>query len=419
MILLSSRTDYEAFQYLSFFNPDFTFDLCITPSLDGLTRLVLQYVTPIYILLLLSLALLITRIIARSRRLSKYTSKRSFLQALWLLFLITYINIANTTFELLHCKIVGPLNGIQNLVLAHDASVVCYQGVHLPYAIIAIILASFFVLPFPWYALVLMCFPKLKPITDVYCSPYKDNRRSWVWWSLKRRIFLVLLGVFVQDFVYRHFSLLLAFALILAVFELTWPYQTQFDNYFGCFVSWMTLVVGIVTLPSIYLYVDPYRIVSAILVLATIVFGFCLLIVETILRFKGKSVGVVLRNCMRPRLVEIKEYVVEKFRSVGRSSNALELEDSTSSSILPSVSTIDATGYREPLLDSSYFGEGESSFNSTSVERGSKKKGKSTKKHQHSMTQSSNARIRPTMSVISPDRSSRYSDSGFAAVHSE
>ena len=225
--------------------------------------------------------------------------------------------------------------------------------------------------------------------------------------------------MFVQDFVYRHFSLLLAFALILAVFELTWPYQTQFDNYFGCFVSWMTLVVGIVTLPSIYLYVDPYRIVSAILVLATIVFGFCLLIVETILRFKGKSVGVVLRNCMRPRLVEIKEYVVEKFRSVGRSSNALELEDSTSSSILPSVSTIDATGYREPLLDSSYFGEGESSFNSTSVERGSKKKGKSTKKHQHSMTQSSNARIRPTMSVISPDRSSRYSDSGFAAVHSE
>ena len=416
MILLSSRTDYEAFQYLSFFNPDFTFDLCITPSLDGLTRLVLQYVTPIYILLLLSLALLITHIIARSRRISKYTSKRSFLQALWLLFLITYINIANTTFELLHCKIVGPLNGIQSLVLAQDASVVCYQGVHLPYAIIAIILASLFVLPFPWYVLVLMCFPKLKPITDVYCSPYKDNRRSWVWWSLKRRIFLVLLGVFVQDYVYRHFSLLLAFALILAVFELTWPYQTQFDNYFGCFVSWMTLVVAIVTLPSIYLYVDPYRIVSAILVLATIVFGFCLLIAETILRFKGKSVGVVLRDCMRPRLVEIREYVVGKFRSVGQSSNALELEDSTSSSIIPRVSTIDATGYREPLLDSSYFGEEE---NSTSVERGSKKKGKRTTKHQQSMTQSSNARIHPTTSVISPDRSSKYSDSGFAAVHSE
>ena len=419
MILLSSRTDYEAFQYLSFFNPDFTFNLCITPSLDGLARLALQYVTPVYILLLLSLALLITRIIARSKRLSKYASRHSFLQALWLLFLITYINIANTTFELLHCRFVGPENGVQELVLVHDASIVCHQGVHLPFAIIAIVLASFFVLPFPWYVLALMCFPKLKPITDVYCSPYKDNRRWWVWWSLKRRIFLVLLGIFVQDFVYRHFTLLLAFALILAVFELTWPYQTQFDNYFGCFVSWMTLIVGIVTLPSIYLYVDPHRIVSAILVLATIVLGFCLLMVEIVLRFKGKSVGAVLKDCMRPRFMGIKEYVIGKVKSVRRSSNELELEESTSSSIIPRVSTVDATGYREPLLDSSYFGEGDSSFKSVSVKQGNKRKGKSTMNHQHSMTQSPNTRIRPTVSVISPDRTSGYLDSGFAAAHTE
>ena len=419
MILLSSRTNYEAFQYLSIFNPDFTFNLCITPSLDGLTRLALQYVTPVYILLLLSLALLITRIIARSKRLSKYASKHSFLQALWLLFLITYINIANTTFELLHCRVVGPENGVQEFVLAHDASIVCYQGVHLPFAIIGIVLASFLVLPFPWYVLALICFPKLKPITDVYCSPYKDNRRWWVWWSLKRRIFLVLLGIFVQDFVYRHFTLLLAFALILAVFELTWPYQTQFDNYFGCFVSWMTLIVAIVTLPSIYIYVDPHRIVSAILVLATIVLGFSLLVVEIVLRFKGKSLGIVLRDCMWPRFVEMKEYVVRKIKSV-RNSNELELEESTSSSIIPSVSTIDATAYREPLLDSSYYAwEGGSSSKSVSVKRGNKRKGKSTMSHQHLMKQSPNARTRPTVSVIAPDRTSGYSDSGFATAHTE
>ena len=71
MILLSSRTDYEAFQYLSFFNPNFTFNLCITSSLNGLTRLALQYVTPVYILSLLGLVLLIARI----KYISKYVGK--------------------------------------------------------------------------------------------------------------------------------------------------------------------------------------------------------------------------------------------------------------------------------------------------------------------------------------------------------
>ena len=336
MILLSSRTDYEAFQYLSFFNPDFTFNLCITSSLDGLTRLALQYVTPVYILSLLSLVLLIARI----KYISKYVGKRSFLQALWLLFLITCINIANTTFELLHCKYIGPENGVHQFVLVHDASVVCYQGVHLPFAIIAILLAVFFVLPFPWYSLILMCFPKLKPITDVYCSLYKDHWRSWVWWSLMRRILLVLLGVFMQDFVYRHFSLLLAFAFILAVFELTWPYQTQFDNYFGCFISWMTLIVGIVTLPSIYLYVDPIRVVSALLVLFTILLGFCLLLLEIYLRlFRGTTISKAFKETMWPDLKIIKEYAVSKFRNMRGRSGAQELVESTSSSIVPRSST--------------------------------------------------------------------------------
>ena len=181
----------------------------------------------------------------------------------------------------------------------------------------------------------------------------------------------------------------------------------------------MTLVIGIITLPSIYLYVDPHRIVSAILVLATIVLGFSLLVVEIVLRFKGKSLGIVLRNCMRPRLVEMKEYVARKVKSVRRSSSELELEESTSSSIIPTVNTIDATAYREPLLDSSYFGEGGSSFKSVSVERGNKRKGKSTINHRHSMTQPPNARVRPTVSVICPDRTSGYSDIGYAAVHTE
>ena len=56
----------------------------------------------------------------------------------------------------------------------------------------------------------------------------------------------------------------------------TWPYQTQFDNYFGCFISWMMLIVGI---QCSYATVD-IRVVSALLVISTILLGFCLLMVQ-------------------------------------------------------------------------------------------------------------------------------------------
>ena len=32
------------------------------------------------------------------------------------------------------------------------------------------------------------------------------------------------------------------------------PIRLTFGNYFGCFISWMMLIVGIVTLPSIYVW---------------------------------------------------------------------------------------------------------------------------------------------------------------------
>ena len=232
-----------------------------------------------------------------------------------------------------------------------------------------------------------------------------------------RRILLVLLGVFVQDFVYRHFSLLLAFAFILAVFELTWPYQTQIDNYFGCFISWMTLIVGIVTLPSIYLYVDPIRVVSALLVIATIFLGFCLLLLEIFLRlFRGTTVSKAFRETMWPELTNFKQHTMNKLRNMRGRSDVQELEESTSSSIVPRSSTVDATAYREPLLDSCFGAD--ASINSMSSDRGNKRKTK-TSKTQRPTSPSNGSRYRPTTSIISPDRTTGYSDSGFATTYND
>ena len=224
--------------------------------------------------------------------------------------------------------------------------------------------------------------------------------------------------VYSCKIVYCHFSLLLTIAFFLAVFKLTWPYQTQFDNYFGCFISWMTLIVGIVTLPSIYLYVDPIRVVSALLVISTILLRFCLLLLEIYLRlFRSTTISKAFKETMWPKLKSIKEYTVSKFRNMRGRSGAQELVESTSSSIVPRSSTVDATAYREPLLDSCFGVDG--SINSISLERGSKRKAKTSLKRQRPMSPFDDSRSRPTTSVISPDRTSGYSDSGFATTYNE
>ena len=359
MVILSGRTDYEDFMFLAFFNPDFTFNMCITPHLDGLSRLAFQYVTPFYILILLFLVLLLTCI----KSCAKYFGRHSFLQALWLLLLISYINIAITSYELLHCRLIGPTeNGTRDYVLVHDASIMCFKGAHLPWAVISFFLVIVFVTPFPFVLILLTYFPKFKPIVDVYCSPYNDRRRWWVLLSILRRLVLVIVGVFIQDYVSRHFGLLITVSIILLVFLLTWPYQNSVDNYFGFLVTWMVLLTTIVTQPELYLFVDPLRAISTTLVVVTIFLGILLLVFEQILKRRGMTLSEFVSDRLIPSLRDcgylLKDSVKQIKTDADEDDRIRSLEDSTHSSIIPRYTTLDATAYREPLLDSSFIGSG-------------------------------------------------------------
>ena len=426
-IILSGRTDYESFQYLAIYNPDFTFNQCITSTLDGLGRLAGQYVTPIYLLLLLCVVLLLTRL--KLKGLSKYLGNHSFLRALWLVVLITFINIAIITFEIIHCRTVGPLNGTREFVLVDDPSVRCYEGKHLPFAIIAIVLAVVIILPFPFYTIFLMYIPKMKPITDVYCSYYKDKYRAWVWVSLARRLVLVLLGVFIQDTFYRHFFLLIGCIAILIIYVVTWPYQSRVDNHFGFFVTWMLVVLAAITQPDIYIYVDPSRIPSWLLVAIVIVIGNLLVILENYLhfRYQGMTVGKFYMEKIFPHYEGLKEMASERVKGLRkRSESEQELEESTS--IIPRISTVDATTFREPLLDSDfssfdYSSSIGSSVRSTDRRRRQKRQElriqrqeqeERERQERHEREEMERKTTRPTMSVVSS--SAGDSDGGFAVI---
>lgn len=297
---MAGRANYNQFSYLAFFNPDFTFNLCLTKDLAALGRLGLQYVTPLYILLLLLLLLLLTKV--KVRWISQRLGRHSFMKSLWFLILISYLNIALTTFELLHCRTIGPSNGERRQVLDHDASITCYKNGHLPAAVFAILTAIFIVLPFPFFTGILIYLPRFKPFTDAYTFMYRDWRRLWVAWSLFRRLLLVLLGVFVTGFASRHFSLLLGLLWILIVDIVTWPYRHYVDNLFSILISWLLVVIAVLTQPQLYLYIDPSRGPSGALVLLGILAGVVLAVVERVLWRRGDTVdGAVGRMVRRWR----------------------------------------------------------------------------------------------------------------------
>ena len=425
MIILSGRAAYQNFQYLAIFNPNFTFNLCIVSNLNGLIRLLLQYVTPIYILLLLCTVLLLTYI----KGLSKYLGRHNFLQALWLLFLISYLNIANTTFEIIHCRVIGPQEGGERTpVLVHDASIECFKGAHLPIAIIAIAIGILFVVPFPLYSIIFMFIPKLKPITDVYTSHYKRYFRYWVFWSLLRRLLLVALSVIIQDYFIRHVYLLLATILILSVFIFTWPYKTKVENNFGVFICISLLLVTFVTIPELDRTTDPDQIVSSLITTVTIVVGILLVVVETIFRHRSTTVGREWKSRIVPWFKKRKAALSQCWqRRTGKNRELEERELEVSTIVLP-ANTVDATAFREPLLDSVFTGStARTSLNSSSIEHARRKAKTTLAKHKSAtsspvkmengeMMDSQGRSIGVTV-VGPPDHTdTRLSDSGFATA---
>ena len=357
-LMLDGRNDYEIFHFMAFFNPNFTFNLCITPNLDALSGLILQYVTPVYILLLLLFILILTR----SKCVSRILGQHSILQGLWNVFFISYLNIAIVSFGILYCQKIGAMeiNGVpiqRELVLIQDASVRCFKGHHLLFAIIALITLILLILPFPIYTLIIMRNARWKPVADVLCSSYKDKHRWWLSFSLFRRLLLVITAVFFQDIQIRHLMLILLITFILLFQVATWPYKTRIDNSFALFVTWMLLITAIITQPSTYLTIDPQRGISMFLVVLTIFTGIVLLIQETAIRLlEMKSVGQFYKLKVWPSLVCCWKRLVHVWGGSRDSQQGLKESTRSNSSIIFQQRPKENSGsYRESLLDSQTF----------------------------------------------------------------
>ena len=351
MVLFNNRPGFGSFSHLGLLGDlDFSFGRCFSPDFTALERLAWQFFSPTFILFLLVILI----IFSKTKCFSKLSGKHSFLKALWFLILLSYSNLLLTSYSIVNCT---HIEGLSYYVLLADASIRCYTGVHLALAILAKALLVAVILPFPVYLTVLLCFPRWKPFVDVYASVYKDKLRWWVFCDLGRRIAIVTLAVFVQNFYLRQFAFLVLFVHIALLYGWFRPYINEVDNAIELLaIEYLVIVsaLSIVSLDQSGVVVDVAVAVSWVLIL--LVLAICLVRIaryvwKQIRSYYEKKTGNQVPRVQKAIALKMNSIFI-RVRNIGKSKrSAMELEETRVLAEEEQASTVpDYTQYREPLL---------------------------------------------------------------------
>ena len=202
------------------------FGVCLWDGMTDMQKMLLNYVTPFYILLCVGFFVF----------LSSYWkncpfSTQSTLRALALLSTFAYADFTRITFELLHFVSVNGKN-----VLYIEGDVEVFKGRHIPYAVFAIIVLLVVVILFPlslfFFHILIKYFVKLKGVIDAFQEPFKKGYERFAVFYLICRFVFIPIFVFVESGLIRDTLLAIACEIILIFFLFFKPYNEEKMNYF-------------------------------------------------------------------------------------------------------------------------------------------------------------------------------------------
>ena len=207
-------------------------DKCVVSNFKNLAHEVLRYIHPVFI----SLVVLAVIGVTHYSRFSTISKMNYGVRALCILLYLSFTALSDTSLRILDFKHFDDISGVY---VSIEPTVPYFHLVrHLPYAIVAICVQVFIVLPFlffmlfaPWIARIpSINLTRIKPILDEFQACYKDNYRCFAGYYLLCRQFVFLFslidfGEFGEIFFLQQLSLLVL--VIHAVFQ---PYRKRWLN---------------------------------------------------------------------------------------------------------------------------------------------------------------------------------------------
>ena len=213
------------------FSIDWSFGICLTRDLNALHRLAWTYLAPAYLLIMV----LLSYWLSHFYRFRRVFCRSTVIKMFWQFILLSFSSLASTSFQLMKCIDLHPKNvftdrGVSNWRFADDASIVCFSGEHLIWAVVATVIVAVFCIPLPLSLPFLHKYHRLIPFADIYSSLYKDNRRWWCSIDLLRRLVFAAIYTAEDDPENSHLAMVQVCLGLILLQMVMWPFESHKAN---------------------------------------------------------------------------------------------------------------------------------------------------------------------------------------------
>ena len=353
---------------VSFVNLDLGFPLCFYDGMDDVTKTGLQFVFPVY-LLVISLTIVLTShyclswsstsAVSCTHKIRQFIGKRA-VNVLATLIYLSYSKVLRTVIDIFTSTIVYLKNGSMIIVWTYDGTIKYLQGKHIVLFVLAMVASVFLVI----YTILLTFLPiidvcsekhklmkwlsqkvsRLKPFNDAYYAPYKGKWRMWLGARLWLVVLLYIPGPFLGSsnpslLLSIHVAMVIIFTIIQTCIM---PFEEAVSQKFICFGKYIYNMLDlfyllnyiILALVVSYLLAQDMnktqlQAVVGVLVGMSLVVFFCSILSHTSVIF--------LKRCGRPITTSLQGGISHPANDVNTASNS------------PKEYTVEL---REPLLDS-------------------------------------------------------------------
>ena len=202
------------------------FGSCIWKGIDNLQKLAFSYLLPVYILLV---SLIIT-LIAQNLPIS-YFSRNSTFRATCTLFVLCYATLTGVSMEILQPTKIG-----DKLVVFSQGTVEYFSPYHCYFAIPAILILLFVVIPFPFFLMFTPFFVRhvkwigyATPLFNTFQSCFRDDYRWFAGFYFFCRFIFLLLSTLVRNGEGKAIIMQFVCVLVLFIHVYFRPYLPEYS----------------------------------------------------------------------------------------------------------------------------------------------------------------------------------------------
>ena len=173
---------------ISFLTLNLGIETCLYNGMGSLDRVWWQLSFPLYLVVLMVIIVLLAR--TKHWKFLQNTNHLSAPRAFTTLSLLCYVSVLQVCIEILGSTTIVTVDNERRVHWITDASILYFQGGHIPMVLLASLLILVYILPFPFFLL----FPslifkskylrKLKPFYDAYWNPFEPKFRFWLGFRL-------------------------------------------------------------------------------------------------------------------------------------------------------------------------------------------------------------------------------------------